>query len=527
MRRIVARPELRNRPIVLEESYRGGRRVAVCSAEAEALGIAAGMPLAEAISLVAPRGRSRRGELQVEPHDPAGDRQALERLAEWCWRFSPIVGVDQSPHAESLLLDVTGVARFAGGEGPLAGGIVNQFSRRGMPVQLALADTIGAAWAVAHFGQPPDSDLSDGDASDGGSARSSVLIVPPGKTLLALRPLPLKALRLSDDVVDLLGELGVTQIGRIELLPRADLTARFGVQLLTRFDQAVGRRPETLPALRIPVDFALEHSLEYPTSKRKVIESLLQGLLQRLGRTLAEQGRGVSRLVCRFDCWNEGNTDFDVNFDVGLFEPTAQADHLLGLVLTRLERMSFPGAVRSLQVEAVITAPLIARQGELFGDERRKRHRSPAELVDRLSSRLGRESVLGVRLSRDAQPELAYRYEPMIDPAGAKARTSRRRKTSRRRSTHDLPLRPLRLAPCPTPLATVALAPDGSPRRFRFDGRQHRVAQAWGPERIETGWWRSPGVRRDYYRVETTTGHRFWLYLRLGDGRWFLHGSFT
>ena len=28
------------------------------------------------------------------------------------------------------------------------------------------------------------------------------------------------------------------------------------------------------------------------------------------------------------------------------------------------------------------------------------------------------------------------------------------------------------------------------------------------------------------YRVETTEGYRFWLFRRLSDDRWFLHGWF-
>jgi hypothetical protein len=33
-------------------------------------------------------------------------------------------------------------------------------------------------------------------------------------------------------------------------------------------------------------------------------------------------------------------------------------------------------------------------------------------------------------------------------------------------------------------------------------------------------------VGRDYYRVATTTGRRFWLFRRLGDGEWFVQGVF-
>jgi protein ImuB len=116
----------------------------------------------------------------------------------------------------------------------------------------------------------------------------------------------------------------------------------------------------------------------------------------------------------------------------------------------------------------------------------------------------------------------------------------------------------------------ISVVPSGPPAQFHFAGVDYRIARAWGPERIETGWWRklgagdavmarSPdrvmnptaglperrrpsvsrvawsgdhattsgaGIRRDYYRVETTGGRHFWLFRRLSDGRWFLHGEF-
>jgi protein ImuB len=86
--------------------------------------------------------------------------------------------------------------------------------------------------------------------------------------------------------------------------------------------------------------------------------------------------------------------------------------------------------------------------------------------------------------------------------------------------------RPLHVFARPRPTAVVSVVPEGPPARLPVAGRQHRVARHWGPERIETGWWREDPIRRDYYRIETTTGQRFWLFRRLPDGKWFWHGVF-
>jgi protein ImuB len=78
----------------------------------------------------------------------------------------------------------------------------------------------------------------------------------------------------------------------------------------------------------------------------------------------------------------------------------------------------------------------------------------------------------------------------------------------------------------PAEIETLSIVPDGPPVRFTWRRRAHQVVAQRGPERIETGWWRGRTARRDYYRVETALGQRYWLFRRLDDGRWFLHGVF-
>jgi len=206
---------------------------------------------------------------------------------------------------------------------------------------------------------------------------------------------------------------------------------------------------------------------------------------------------------------------------VGLFEPTASVRHLFELVQMQMERLRMTAPVSAIRVAATDTAPLVCRQQELFfredgSPEASSRHL--AALVDRLSSRLGRRSVVRAKLVSDAQPERAWRGDPMLGDS--------RRRHRRRKTPAELPPRPLRLLRRPIALAATSIVPDGPPLSFHCCGREHRIAHTWGPERIETGWWRGRTIGRDYYCIETTTGRRFWLFRRLGDGRWFVHGTF-
>src|SRR6202521_2730085 len=94
------RPELRDKPTALIERQASGARVSQCCERAAWAGVRPGMPLAEAQAI--------HRQLFIQEEDPARDRQALERLAEWAQRYSPIVGLEEE--TESLLLDISGCA---------------------------------------------------------------------------------------------------------------------------------------------------------------------------------------------------------------------------------------------------------------------------------------------------------------------------------------------------------------------------------------------------------------------------------
>ncbi|MCR4413670.1 MAG: DNA polymerase Y family protein, partial [Thermoguttaceae bacterium] len=522
---------------------------------------------------------------------PTADRQSLEALAQECLQFSPIVGVEEGPAPESLFLDITGLEHLFGGEAALAHEVQRCLVQRGFVVRVAIADTLGTAWAVAHFGMVESATeanhlrrpgTSQVDSKGPSPCRTEPVLVPPGATLVALRPLPVESLRLPDRIVALLHSLGLYRVGQLEPLPRAELAARFGPELVRRWDQAIGRLAEPVPVGQAPPKLAAKQSLEYPTTHRETIEAVFKQLLEHVAEMLIRAGRGAMRVQCRLEC----QQDQAIEFSVGLFEATVSARHLLDLVRVRLERVSLPSPVLGASVAVAETAPFHRRQGTLFPEGPARQHpRLLAALIDRLSNRLGYGSVLRARLVAEAQPELAYCYEPLVkaterrpvsniaplplagegpgvraasvtvppgrrdpaagegpgvraasvtvppgrrDPAAGEGQAMRAKSPSfhlRRDDEKKLLPRPLRLI-SPIPVASVALLPDGPPIRFRWKGEEHRVAHLWGPERIETGWWRGPMIARDYYRVETTTGRRFWLFRCRRNGRWFLHGMF-
>ena len=542
---------------------RRGELITACNNAAEQCGVRLGMPLAEATALAGVKNDGTRSVPTTLPHDSAADQAALAQLAEHCERFSPLVGWRTADSSEfkvpssklsdltrnselgtgNLFLDVTGIGVLFGGEEALAGEVIAEMSRLGYEVRVAIADTVGAAWAGTRQGSEfrvSSSKLVDRDSA---------------ATLNSeLGTLNLDLLRLPPETLDLLSQLGVTQLDQLLALPRESLRARFGERLLLRVDQFFGAAQETIVAHRPPPQFAAEWVLEYPAERQDVIEQILQQLVQRVARDLAARREGVVQLTCRLDCQHssphapredrisrsEMATAGPLLLEVGLFRPSAEAEHLWDLLRMQLEQAALPGPVGRITLAARLTAPLENRQGELFAGGEHEAERQLALLIDRCRSRLGADAVLQAELTAEALPERAFKVQSSRFKVGkgiggrrsGVGRKSRSRSSSDSRSpTPDSlssPLhRPLALYSPPLPLEVLSVAPDGPPVAFHLSAQRHSVIDKQGPERIETGWWRGRSIRRDYWRVETTSGQRFWLFRSLHDGKWHLHGEFS
>lgn len=481
-----------------------GSRVTARSPLAGELGIAPGMPLAEAQSLGGPKYLPF-----FEVDDPVTDRQSLERLANWCQRFSPIVSIEAAPSPESLFIDVTGSSHLWGGEEGLAHQALDELSHFRLVARIGISDTVGSAWGVAHYAFSPVT----GRCQWIDQIRSKSIIIPPGQIGSILASLPVEALRLPEVIVATLHELGIRKVNDVEAVSRERWMSRFGPELLLRLDQAMDRASEVLTPEEPPPELEDSWGLEFPVvhtdAVLKVVERLLKPLIPQVRR-----GWGITRLEILFH--HESLTRGVESLPVGLCRPSIRLDHLLGLVRLALDRTKLAGPVTEIRVRIAGTALMEIFQGELFQSERDDSAEIDG-LIDRLSMRLGRRQVVFPRLIADAQPERCCREEPASDA---------HRHRSSLHPLHRHPYRPTRLFLKPRPIDVHAVHPGNKPAFFREKDHQETIRLYWGPERIETGWWRGRPIGRDYYRIELTSGQRLWIYRDLMTGSWFLHGAF-
>jgi protein ImuB len=242
--------------------------------------------------------------------------------------------------------------------------------------------------------------------------------------------------------------------------------------------------------------------------------TVIEELLARLLKQVRGQDVGFRKLLW----WLRVSGHDQVCVPVELLRPTVSLKDLVELIRLQMERLKLPGEVTDVTVRAAVVAPLVYRQDDLFGGRvRSTRDEDVAGLIERLSSRLGAAAVLRSRLVPDAQPELAFGYEPWLAATPIRSREEPRRI----RLT-----RPPYLNPRPEPVRVMSAGPNQSPAWMQWEDREYAIERTWGPERIETGWWRGADVRRDYYVAETTDGERFWVFQDLVAGEWFMHGVY-
>jgi len=467
-----------------------GRReevVAAC-AGAMALGIHVGMAATHARALVS--------DLDFRPAEPDADARLLDRLALLAVRrWTPIAAVTP---ADGLYLDLTGCTHLHGGEERFCRRLRAFCQRAGFTARVAVADTLGAAHALARFGP------------------SDLVCAPVGRSGDVIASLPVAALRLNDTALSAARKFGFERVADLLPVARGPLARRLGLPAITRLDQALGSVAEPITPREDPVSPSAERRLLEPIGTAEAIAQVMEDLLGDLAEVLQARGLGVRAL--RLSGLRVDGSEQIVA--IGTSRPTREVSHLLRLLKLRIERIDPGMGIEQFRLVAPHTEALDAVDlGAVLAGETLVR--DPARLVDVVAGRIGARSVFRIAPVESHVPERAVTCtDPVVAPGN-----------------WPVWVRPVRLLARPEPLfQVIALLPDQPPRRFEWRGTLYRVVAGDGPERIHGEWWRRDAevwAVRDYYRVEDEAGGRYWVFRRgdgfdddTGDLSWWMHGLF-
>ncbi len=476
-------PQLKNIPFVLRTPVHGRMIITAINDSAKRKGILSGTVLADARAVVP--------ELYVLDDRPDLYDKLLRRLAEWCIRFTPFVTVDAP---DGLLFDATGCSHLWGGDKAYTESIIKKLTGRGYDVHAAMADTVGAAWAAARFG-------------------NKITVIDEGLHMEAMMRFPPESLRIEPEVVQRLHKLGLHKIGQFIKMPRPSLRRRFGQHFIQRLDMALGTTDELLHPV-IPVEPYQERlpCLE-PIVTATGIEMALDQLLKSLCYRLQQEQKGI-RVATLKGYRVDGKTE---QITIGTNRPSHHVPHLYKLFELKISTIEPAMGIELFLLEATQIEDHFSQQEKMWETSGGLEDERLSELIDRLGARVGMQAIHRYLPDEHYWPERSFK--PASDLREQPATPWRADK-----------LRPLQLLPVPERIDVAAPIPDYPPMLFVYRGEQHEVAKADGPERIEQEWWIQDGQHRDYYRVEDREGRRYWIF-RLGHYhdktyQWFLHGFF-
>lgn len=514
-----------DRPLALIEGGRRGLVITAVNPAAARRGIPTGLVLADA--------RAAWPGLATRPADRARDGAVLAALARWAGRYGPARNTDGD---DGLWIDITGVAHLFGGEAALLADLIGRLAAMGLAARAGLADTLGAAHALARHAASP---------------RSAAVIAAPGAAATALAGLPVAALRLEAAAVILLRRLGLTRIGQLYGLPREALARRFrdaprkgrreaaergsalAGAVLDRLDQALGRSGEPRTPLGEPPQRQVRRHFPEPLASSNGLLAAAGALAAELCLLLAAAGEGARRF--RLALYRADGTVAEAA--AGTSSACRDPAHVLALLGERLAALDAGFGVDVVTLEASQVERLGPLQATLAPAHTPGESAETGRLLDRLANRLGEARVFRLEACASHVPERAERRRPALSAVGPGAAPPARGEES-------AAARPPFLLPVPERIEVVAEVPEGPPLRFSWRRVGHRVVKAEGPERIAPEWWRAigrpaaatAGRTRDYYRVEDERGGRFWLFRAgrwgeeedTGEGpampAWFLHG---
>ncbi|TFZ08782.1 Y-family DNA polymerase [Ramlibacter humi] len=408
----------------------------------------------------------------------------------WALRFTPRVAWVEG----ALLLEVSASLRLFGGKRGLLQLLLK--SREDLPF---------AAWAVG-----PTSLVALA------LLRCKQQSLPVPKDLPDA--LPLELLTAAQPHVPLLERTGIRTWGQLRALPRGGVARRFGAPLVAALDAAWGQRPEQYRWETLPDGFDLNVELVSLATAAPELMLAAGHLLRLLQHWLQARNRGVLALELEWTLdlrrLNGVMLPSKEQLPVRTAQPTQDMAHLRRLVSEHLDRATLAAPANHLRLRSLDTVPWGGATTSLLPQDRVEGERLH-EFVERLSVRLGEDSIVVPCAHEDHRPECRQHWAPARGHEATPAAGS------------DA-LYPTWLLPAPLKLRMQGETPC-------FGGPLRRLARMY---RVETSWWEEAGPSlRDYFIARSPQAGLVWIYrerppsmaqeLEKNQFDWYLQGLYA
>lgn len=463
-------------------------------------------------------------QAKVALYEPQRDFDVLKKLGTKLLSTTPLVAIDTvlmqaakdgdligvDPLFIGLVLDMTGTERFYASSSLNDKKIVAHLLKRFFSVlieaRIAIAPTIGAAWALSRFG-------SNNPIILGSNASRTEI-----KDLLS--PLPVKALRVSAETCLALKQIGIEQIGQLLSLPKRSLGLRFGIELVRRIDQALGATTEPLSMVEERKEVFYRQEFESPLTKHQEITIATLNALQQILLKLAPKKEKPLSLLLGFESF--GVAPETVTREIALLSATQNQSQLQTIVIPIVEKIRFREGLRVVSIRVLHSERAKEKQVPFIKSEQHSAHEFSLDeeqrgaLLNTLVTRFKKSAVNTVSFNSSYLPERSFSFQS----AGQQKEYEPPPPLLRERP-------PYLLYPAEE-VQAIAMLPDKPPSWIQWRDEKLMLHRGIGPERIAAEWWRGSlqeqEGERDYFRVQDECGRWLWVYRDRGTLRWFVQG---
>jgi protein ImuB len=480
-----ANPALEGGVLALAGSLTPHAELIAVSTRARALGIRAGMTIAQA--------RAVSSELVVVLRTDAAEASAIDALVEVAESISPLVEADASG---CVWIDLAGLERIHAGEAELADRIVRSVRRVGMEAAVGIAANLEIARLAARCG--------------------GIRLIAPGQERDFLNWLPLDLLNLagseSDGDLELsLARLGIKRLGDLARIDPHAIGTRFGKPGVELVRLAQGGNSRPLAPHRPAETFAETIAADYGIENLEALGFVMRPMLERIVERLKGRGLVGGDIKIVF-----GLSDHQIDSRrIAITSASNDVRAMLALINLGLEAAPPAAAIESIRIEVEVRTPRGA-QSDLFAP--------PAPAPDKLQVTMARLAALCspdhvgmLQAGNSYRPEAVCldTFRPPPPPSAPPPELPAKNVT-------QLVIRAIRPA-----MEVEVMETRGIPELVRGANFGGRVISIAGPWRRDGEWWRElGGFARDYYELALGDGGVYRAFRDHSSGRWFVDGVY-
>ncbi len=472
---------------VVLESIKNRSIVTHCNQSALKQGVEIGMNSKLAQSLCE--------QIHIQDRELKREQRQLHNLANYLYRFSPYIYFynNSSVHIEisSTLKLFKGLNKFIE---TLEKDIYEKFTKeQALSIELRLASNPELAFLSCYL-----------------PAKSKDHIYK----LQDLAQLDIHSLEFKQSNLDSLSACGIQSIQDLIKIPNSQIKTQIDSDDFKYLKRLKGQNETRVNYYEPPKYFEDSFFFIEEIENTQQVLFPIKRCIQNLSYYLHSRQLSALKLNIELSDNKQRQTPYQEKLQLRFAKGQHQAKEIMNLLRLQLENFELQQPIHEIKLSCQDFCERNQSVQDLFPGELKESSSGSADtqLIDQFRARMGDNCIKGIQLKAEHRPELAMSYGEI------QTKNNTKDQIQQHQHFQHSSKRPFWLLSTPRPLNIKK-------RQVHYFGPLSLINDA---ERIETGWWDTQFIKRDYFIARHPKGEYYWIFQdHLKQGAWFLHGIFS